>query len=35
VGWLLDWFVAGRVIGGMKAERARRAQYLAKKARKR
>jgi hypothetical protein len=32
-GWLIDWWIAGRVITGMKTERARRAVYLAKKAR--
>jgi hypothetical protein len=32
LGPIMDWFVAGRVIAGMKAERARRAAYLAKKA---
>ena len=33
VGRFMDWFIAGRVIAGMKAERARRAAYLARKAR--
>jgi hypothetical protein len=33
VGWIMDWFIAGRVIAGMKAERARRAAYIARKAR--
>lgn len=32
VGWIMDWFIAGRVIAGMKDERARRAAYLAQKA---
>jgi hypothetical protein len=35
IGWLMDWFVAGRVIAGMKTERARRAAYIARKARAR
>ncbi len=32
VGWFMDWFIAGRVIAGMKTERARRALYLSRKA---
>jgi hypothetical protein len=32
VGRIMDWFIAGRVIAGMKAQRAQRALYLAKKA---
>lgn len=33
IGRVMDWFIAGRVIAGMKGQRARRAAYLAKKAR--